>query len=349
MKDIKESVTIKKIAALIVLVKMPARSYPEDTAGSKMIGNVPVVEEGLTIGDVLSEIEEKIGRFETINYVYVLDKEKRLIGVFSIKEAFKADKMKKVKDIMEKNLIKIDTLTDQEKVVYLALKHNLKAIPVVDSSERLLGVVPSDTLLEILYKEAGEDILHMGAISQVKHDRLLHGSIPSATRFRLPWLIVTLLGGLAAGGVIAIFEEALTAVLTLALFIPVIMHMGGSVGTQSSTIVIRGLATGSVTLKHIWSVVWRELRIGIVLGVICGIGVGIAGYLWTGSPDLGITIGVSMIATLVVAATSGGLLPIIFQRLGVDPAVASGPAITTIKDITGLLIYFSIATWIMGL
>jgi len=328
---------------------MPARSYPEDTAGSKMIGNVPVVEEGLTIGDVLSEIEEKIGRFETINYVYVLDKEKRLIGVFSIKEAFKADKMKKVKDIMEKNLIKIDTLTDQEKVVYLALKHNLKAIPVVDSSERLLGVVPSDTLLEILYKEAGEDILHMGAISQVKHDRLLHGSIPSATRFRLPWLIVTLLGGLAAGGVIAIFEEALTAVLTLALFIPVIMHMGGSVGTQSSTIVIRGLATGSVTLKHIWSVVWRELRIGIVLGVICGIGVGIAGYLWTGSPDLGITIGVSMIATLVVAATSGGLLPIIFQRLGVDPAVASGPAITTIKDITGLLIYFSIATWIMGL
>jgi len=328
---------------------MPTRSYPEDTAGSKMISEVPVVEEDLTIAEILSEIEKKIKRFETINYIYVLDKEKRLIGVFSIKEAFKVNNMKKVKDIMEKNLIKADTLTDQEEIVYLALKHNLKAIPIVDSSERLLGVVPSDTLLEIFYKETEEDIFHMVAISPEKRDRLLHGSIPTATRFRLPWLFITLFGGLAAGGVIAIFEEALAAVLALALFIPVIMDMGGNVGTQSSTIVIRGLATGSITLNHIWSVVWRELRIGIALGVICGFGVGIASYLWKGSPGLGITVGVSMIATLIVAATLGGLLPIIFQRLGEDPAVASGPAITTIKDITGLLIYFSIATWIMGL
>ncbi|MEN4005922.1 MAG: magnesium transporter [Methanobacteriaceae archaeon] len=329
--------------------KKSRRTYPEDTAGSRMIDDVPMVEEDITIGEVLSEIEEKIKRFETINYVYVIDEEKRLIGVFSIKEAFKANKMKKVKDIMEKNLINTDTLTDQEKVVYLALKHNLKAIPVVDSSERLLGIVPSDTLLEILYKEAGEDILHMGAVSSVKNDRLLHGSISTATRFRLPWLIITLLGGLAAGGVIAIFEEALDAVLALALFIPVIMHIGGSVGSQSSTIVIRGLATGSVALNHVRSVVWRELRIGISLGLICGIFAGIAGYLWQGDPGLGITVGVSMITTLVVAATVGGLLPIIFQRFGVDPAVASGPLITTIKDITGLFIYFSMATLIMGL
>ena len=221
---------------------------------------------------------------------------------------------------------------------------------MVDTNGILLGIVTIDDMMDVAEEETTEDFHKMAAVSgKAMRDKLLQVSVPNAIRLRLPWLIITLFGGMLAGGVIQIFEEALSAVIVLAMFIPVIMDMGGDIGIQTSTIVIRGLATGDINRKNAAKCMMREIRIGISMGVICGIVVGIAGQIWQGVPMLGVAVGSAMIATITVATFLGAFLPVLFNRIGVDPAVVSGPLITTIKDITGLLIYFTIASLVMGI
>jgi magnesium transporter len=229
-------------------------------------------------------------------------------------------------------------------------KYDLLSLPVVDHEKRLVGIITVDDVVDVIEKEDTEDFHMMAAVhGKTIKDKLLKVSIPNAIRMRLPWLIITLFGGMLAGGVIQIFEEALTAVIVLAMFIPVIMDMGGDIGIQTSTIVIRGLATGDINKKNAWKCLIREVLIGISMGVICGVVVGIAGQIWMGVPMLGLAVGGAMIATITVASFLGAFLPVIFERFRVDPAVVSGPLITTVKDITGLLIYFAIATLVMGI
>ena len=295
-------------------------------------------------------VAEAIEKLRTIDipnipYIYIVADNGYFVGVLPLRALITADPFIKIGKITNKDVVRVTVDVDQEKVASLVKKYDLRAIPVVDHANKLVGIVTVDDILDIVTEEASEDIYRMAGIKE--DESLLHRSIPIAVRFRLPWLIACLMGGIVAAGIVGIFEEILTAVIILAAFVPVIMGMGGNIGTQSATIIVRGLATGSINIKNVWNLLWRELRIGLLIGVICGLAVGIIAQIWQGSPELGIVVGTSMTATVTVAAFLGAFFPIFFQRLGVDPAIVSGPVITTVKDITALLIYFGIATLIM--
>jgi magnesium transporter len=317
--------------------------YKEDTAGGIMIPEFFSLSLEMTAAEAIEELRKTDIRH--ISYIYITTDGGYLVGVLPLRDLITADSSTKLSEIVNKDIVRVRVESDQEEVANLVRKYNLRAIPVVDETNKLVGVVTVDDVLDVVVEEASEDIYRMAGVRV--DDGLLHRPIPVVTRLRLPWLIICLMGGMVAAGIVGTFEETLAAVVVLAAFIPVIMGMGGNIGTQSSTIVVRGLATGSINIRNIWGVLWRELRIGLLIGAICGIVIGIIAQIWRGVSDLGIVVGISMAATITVAAFLGALLPIVFQRCGVDPAIASGPAITTVKDITALLIYFGVATLIM--
>ncbi|HSV75476.1 MAG TPA: magnesium transporter [Bacteroidales bacterium] len=324
--------------------------YPEDSIGRLMTPEYVSVKPSFTIAKTLDHIRKFGQDSETLNNIYVVDDSQVLIDEIRIKEIILASPEKLISDLMDYRFVALRPDEDQERAIRTFSDYDRVALPVVDTNGILLGIVTIDDMMDVAEEETTEDFHKMAAVSgKAMRDKLLQVSVPNAIRLRLPWLIITLFGGMLAGGVIQIFEEALSAVIVLAMFIPVIMDMGGDIGIQTSTIVIRGLATGDINRKNAAKCMMREIRIGISMGVICGIVVGIAGQIWQGVPMLGVAVGSAMIATITVATFLGALLPVLFNRIGVDPAVVSGPLITTIKDITGLLIYFTIASLVMGI
>lgn len=315
--------------------------YKENTAGRIMTLDFFSLPSKMSVAEAIEELRKT--DVHHISYIYIVD-DSYLIGVLSLRALVVAAPNIKLYTIANKDIVRVTVDVDQEEVANLVRKYNLRAIPVVLRTNKLVGIVTIDNILDIVTEEASEDIYYMAGVRGINEDGLLHRSIPNAVYLRLPILIVCLIGGTVAAGIIGVFEDTLAALVILAAFIPVIMDMGGNVGTQSSTIVTRGLATGSVDIKVVWSLLWRELRIGVLIGAISGFAVGIIAQIWKGIPDLGIVVGISMIVTITVAAVAGAFFPIFFERIGVDPAIASGPVITSVKDITGLLIYFTTAT-----
>jgi len=324
--------------------------YPDNSAGGLMTTELVDLNKRMTVTQAFERIRANAPDKETIYTCYCVDSHRRLEGTVSLKDLILASPETVIEEIMRKEALSVNTHEDQEHIADLFKKYDLLSLPVVDHEKRLVGIITVDDVVDVIERENTEDFHMMAAVhGKVKNDKLLQVSVPHAIRLRLPWLIITLFGGMLAGGVIQIFEEALTAVIVLAMFIPVIMDMGGDIGIQTSTIVIRGLATGDINKKNVMESLFREVWIGISMGVICGVVVGAAGQIWQDVPMLGVAVGGAMITTITVASFLGAFLPIIFERLGVDPAVVSGPLITTIKDITGLLIYFGIATLVMGI
>ncbi|HSW35518.1 MAG TPA: magnesium transporter, partial [Candidatus Limnocylindrales bacterium] len=324
--------------------------YPDGSAGGLMTIEYVDLRKQMTVTQSLDRIRATALDKETVYTCYCIDSYRKLEGTVSLKDLVIASPDVLVDDIMQKDVLSVNTHEDQEHIAALFKKYDLICLPVVDNEKRLVGIITVDDVVDVIDRENTEDFYLMAAVhGGAKKDKLLQVSIPTAIRFRLPWLIITLFGGILAGGVIGFFEETLAAVLVLAVFIPVIMDMGGDVGIQTSTIIIRGLATGDINKKNVWATLMREILIGISMGVICGIVVGVAGEIWQGVPMLGVAVGGAMITTITVASFLGAFLPILFNRIGVDPAVVSGPLITTIKDITGLIIYFAIASLVMGL
>lgn len=325
-------------------------NYPDSSAGGLMTIEFVDLNKHMTVAQALEKIRATAPNKETIYTCYCTDAYRKLEGTVSLKDLILASPATAVEEIMQKEVLSVDTHEDQEHIAALFQKYDLLSLPVVDHEKRLVGIITVDDVVDVIEKENTEDFHMMAAVyGKSRRDKLLQGSVPNAIRLRLPWLIITLFGGMLAGGIIQIFEEALTAVIVLAMFIPVIMDMGGDVGIQTSTIVIRGLATGDINKENVWKCLIREIMIGISMGVICGVVIGIAGQIWQGVPMLGVAVGGAMITTITGASFLGAFLPVIFNRVGVDPAVVSGPLITTIKDITGLLIYFSIASLVMGI
>ena len=324
--------------------------YPDNSAGGLMTIELVDLNKSMTVTQAFERIRANAPDKETIYTCYCVDSHRRLEGTVSLKDLILASPETVIEEIMRKEALSVNTHEDQEHIADLFKKYDLLSLPVVDHEKRLVGIITVDDVVDVIERENTEDFHMMAAVhGKAKKDKLLQGSVPHAIRLRLPWLIITLFGGMLAGGIIQIFEEALTAIIVLAMFIPVIMDMGGDVGIQTSTIVIRGLATGDINKKNVMESLFREVWIGISMGVICGVVVGAAGQIWQDVPMLGVAVGGAMITTITVASFLGAFLPIIFERLGVDPAVVSGPLITTIKDITGLLIYFGIATLVMGI
>ncbi|MFY9499185.1 MAG: magnesium transporter [Tepidanaerobacteraceae bacterium] len=324
-------------------------SYERNTAGGRMTTEYIAFPKELKAKDALNRLAELAIDAETIYYVYVVDSQGRLVGVVSLRDLILAPEDTCIKDFMQTDVKKVNALQEQEEVAKLIQKYGLLALPVVDDDNVLLGIVTVDDAMIVVEEETTEDILKLAGSNVDESIDLGQVSIWARAKRRLPWILIAIAGEMVSGRVINDFSAALQTIVTLSLFIPVIMDMGGNVGTQSAAIMVRGLATGELESLSIAKNVLREAAVGIILGLLNGILVAAITYLWQGQVLLGLVVGIAMAFNLTLAAMLGTFFPLLWYKLGQDPAVASGPLVTTFLDILGLLVYFSTATWILGL
>ncbi|MFZ5877710.1 MAG: magnesium transporter [Nitrospirota bacterium] len=314
--------------------------YPEETAGGIMTTDFVSLYEDTTVKDAIAHLQETSAK-QMVFYLYVTDRAGRLVGVVSLRQLLVVSPITPLKKIMTTDVISVATDVDQEEVSKLVAKYNILAIPVVDKDHVLVGIITVDDVVDVIREEATEDILKLAGATDA--DVLQLSSIRAA-RIRMPWLLTSLVGGMITGVFLWIFRPAIQHVIALASFIPVITAMGGNVGLQTSTLVVRGLATGRIESAEIRAVFFKELSVGLMLGSLCGLIVGAVAQLWHGPAMLGVVVGVSMFSAITVASLMGTLMPILLRRAGFDPAISSGPFVTAANDITGLVIYLGLAT-----
>lgn len=324
--------------------------YAPYTAGRIMSPAFVSLKASFTVAEALEYIRRRGLDRETIYYLYITDNSRRLQGVLSLRQLVLADPDQPIADLYEQNVISVRTDTDQETVARVIETHDLLAVPVVDSENRLVGIVTVDDALDVLDEEATKDFHLLGAVS-ASDGRARYFQLPLWRRmaWRLPWLVVLLFAGIISGNLISLYEESLSAVIALAFFIPMMMGTAGNTGSQAVTLVVRAIATGEVASRHFWRAALIEIGTGIALGIALGSLAGAIATLMTGELLLGVTIAVSLCATVVVAGLIGTALPFLLHRWGFDPAVASTPLVTTIGDAIGILIYFSVATMLFDL
>lgn len=315
--------------------------FPKRTAGRAMISQYVWVHESYSVEKAIDKLKHFREYADYLNYVYIIDDEKRLIGVASYRDLLLCDKDSPITSVMATDLYKVRETTKQSDVAKMIGTHDFLSAPVVNDEDILVGIITADDVLDIVIREANEDIEMLFASGK---EIDFHTKPLVATYKRLPWLILLLFIGLVSGSIIAKFEATLEAVVALAFFMPMIAGMTGNTGTQSLAVVVRGLVTEELSLKKSIHLIFRELLVGVMLGIVCGAVISVIAYVWQGSFILGLVVGVSLIATLIIGTFAGTVIPLILHKFKVDPAVASGPLITTINDILSLLIYFGIAT-----
>ncbi|HHV18386.1 MAG TPA: magnesium transporter [Thermoanaerobacterales bacterium] len=324
-------------------------AYDKDSAGGRMTTEYIAFSKDLKAKDALNKLGELALDAETIYYVFAVDSEGRLVGVVSLRDLILAPEQTPIEDFMQTDVKKVNALQDQEEVARLIKKYGFLALPVVDVNNILLGIVTVDDAMMVVEEETTEDILKLSGSDFDKKIDLGQVSPWARAKRRLPWILVAVVGEIFSGRVINDFSAALQTVVALSFFIPVLMDMGGNVGTQSAAIIVRGLATGEINTSSIAKNVLREAAVGMILGVFNGLLVATITYLWQGEVLLGVVVGIAMAFNLTLAAMLGTFMPLLWHKLGHDPAVASGPLITTSLDILGLFVYFSTATWILKL
>lgn len=323
---------------------MSLEDVPHDTVNSNISTKFPQIKLGDRIGHVEENLSHHANNYDMIDYIYVVDENNILRGVMSIKKVFSIqDDETKVEDVMQKDLVKVTPSADPEKIVYLALSHGLKALPIVDDENHLLGVFPFDRILKTFNQEVKKDIFRFGGIfhREGKEYASISSSAILMLKSRLPWLIVGVLGGTAAASVVSSFEDVLSKFLVLASFIPVLVYMSDAVGTQSEALIIRSIAIDPEL--SVGNYIIRELKIAAMLAVICGILISIVAIVGWGVYFLGAVVGLSMLLSIIAAVCISTLLPLVFRKFNYDPAVATGPLATIISDITTLAIYFCVA------
>ena len=320
--------------------------YAKDTAGGIMVPDFVALREDATAGEAIKSLQVEHQNVEMPFYLYSVDENGRLVGVCSLRQLVVNTPETPLRDFMSTDVFFVRVDTDQEEVARLVARYDILAVPVVDHINKLVGIVTVDDVIDIIREEATEDFLKMaGAGAEFVETK----SIFKSLKIRLPWLFASCLGGIAAFFIIGEFEESLQRITYLAAFIPVIMGMGGNVGTQSSTIVVRGLSTGRIHVRDIWKVVFKELSIGFLLGLFYGALIGgVAQFQFT-LYRLAISVGAAVVTSMSVAALVGSLVPMVFARLNIDPAVAAGPFVTTSIDIIAVFCYFKIATLLLGI
>jgi len=316
-------------------------NYPPETAGRIMTNRFVWIRDYFTVREAVDKFKIFAGFAESINYLYVIDEDRKLVGVVSYRDLLLAEPAEKIRDIMYERVIAVSVNTDQEVVAQTAERYDFLAIPVVDENNVLVGIVTVDDIIDIFIQEANEDIEKLSASG--KSIDFETKTLVAAAR-RLPWLILLLFIGVISGRIISSFEETLQKVVALAFFMPMIAGMTGNTGTQSLAVVVRGLITQDINRKVITRLVARELGVGITIGIICAIIIAIIAYIWQGNLILGAVVGSSLFFTLIIGTLAGTIIPLILYRLKIDPAVASGPLITTLNDIFSLMTYFGIAT-----
>jgi magnesium transporter len=325
-------------------------SYEEDTAGSLMVKDYVALEEDVKAKEVIEALQNKYLDVEMPFYIYVIDDYGKLVGVSSLRQLVVESPDKPLKDFMSTDIVSVKPYTDRDVVARLVSRYDFLAIPVVDDDNRIIGIVTVDDVIDILHESATEDMLKMAGVGE---DYVETQSIFKGTRIRLPWLFASCLGGIANFFIIGRFESTLAQLTGLAAFIPIIMGMGGNIGTQSATIVVRGIATGRVNIRDFAKVISRELGVGFILGMTYGgLIAAVAKLSFMAEPfswALSVVVGGSILSSMTVAALVGTSVPMIFQRLNIDPAVATGPFVTTTMDLISVYCYFTITRLLLGI
>jgi magnesium transporter len=328
--------------------------YEEKTAGRIMTPEYVRISRHMSATEALEKVKINAEEKETIYTLYITDDSRKLEGVISLRDLLIAKSDDKIENIMQEITAKVSTDTDQEEVARLLQRLDWLAIPVVDKENRLVGIITVDDAMDILEEESTEDMFNKAGITDLtknqatRSDVVINGSIWAIWKVRLPFLILTLFGGLLAGSVIGAFEEVLQSVVFVAVFIPVIMDMGGNVGVQSSTVFLRGTILGHIKEETIKSHIFKEVSVGFTMGLVVGITAGIAAYVWQGIPGLGLAVGLSLILVMTFASFLGFIDPYLLMKMNVDKAAGTDPIITTIKDISGLFIYFVLVNFFLG-
>jgi magnesium transporter len=318
--------------------------HEEDTAGGLMSKEVVAIDHNATVERAILEIRKAVEETEQIYNVFIVNSETReLFGSLPLNTLVLAKPKTRVSELMEE-IVSVQTSMDQEDVARLAKKYDLVEIPVVDEGNRLVGRITYDDILDVIEEEIEEDIGRMAGTG----DEDVHGhSAIQVSRKRLTWLVIGLAGGILSAVIMSRFELALDQLLLLAFFVPVIMAMGGIVGLQSSTITVRGLATGEILRGQVGKRLLRELVISIITGTFCSLLLAGLIILWKGETALGIVVGGSMLCVMLMSTLSGTFIPIVLDRFNIDPAIATGPFVTTLNDVLGLTVYFIMTSLFM--
>jgi len=320
--------------------------YGDDTAGGIMVPDFIALREDITAREAIESLQEEHLDVEMPFYLYVVDSNGKLIGVSSLRQLVVVPPNTPLKDFMTTDVFAVKTDMDQEEVAKIVARYDILAVPVVDDTNQLMGIVTVDDVIDIIREEATEDILKMvGAGEEFVETK----SIFKNVKMRMPWLFASCIGGIVASFIIGYFQSSLSKLAYLAAFIPVIMGMGGNIGVQSATITVRGLATGRLAIRDIWSVVFKQLVVGMMLGLFYGLIVGTVAQLKYTRELFAMSVALAVFASMTMAALAGSLVPMTLAKINVDPAIASGPFVTTAIDIISVTFYFIIATTLLGI
>lgn len=323
--------------------------YPPASAGSIMTIEYVDLKKDMTVKEALEHIKETGINKETVYTCYVLDKNRKLEGIVSLRKLVTSDEDEIIEDIMHTDIIYVHTHDDQESVANVFIKYGFLALPVVDKENRLTGIITVDDIMDVMEQEATEDFHKMAAIAP-SGEAYLNTGVLTLARHRLPWLLILMLSATVTGRIMLKFEKLLSSVVILSAFIPLLMDTGGNSGSQSSTLIIRGLATGEIDTSDWHKVLWKEFRISIIAGTVLSL-VNLIRLIYIEKVAFVIAaiISLTLVVTVVFSKLVGGILPIIAKKIGLDPAIMAGPIITTIIDALSLIVYFAIASVFLGL
>lgn len=321
--------------------------YESKTAGAIMTTEYFSLPEYTTAEEAIHRLQ---GAKDTGNvfYVYVTDKDEKLVGVLSLRQLLQVPPHSRLGTMIKREVISVATDTDQEEVAKLVARYNLLAIPVVDRDNALVGIITVDDVVDIIHDAATEDMMKMSGTKSEEEEDLLHSPVIKSLRLRVPWLLTNLIGSMVSGVILWFFRHTIQEVVALVTFIPVIAAMGGNVGLQSSTLIIRGLATGEIELSDVRKVFLRQVAIGFFISLLCGVVALAVAAVMHINLTLGLVVGVAMVCALVVSTAMATIMPVVLKRYGVDPAIAAGPFVTTANDITGIAIYLTLATAVLS-
>ena len=320
--------------------------YEDDTAGGIMVPEFIALQEDTTAGEAIQSLQKEHLDVEMPFYLYVVDASGKLMGVSSLRQLVVVPPNTPLKNFMTTDVFAVNTDMDQEEVARIVARYDILAVPVVDDTNKLVGIITVDDVIDIIREEATEDILKMVGVGE---EFVETKSIFNNIKMRMPWLFASCVGGIIASFIIGYFQSSLTKLAYLAAFIPVIMGMGGNIGVQSSTITVRGLATGRLAIGDIWSVVFKQLIVGLMLGLFYGFAVGVVAQLKYSRELFALSVGLGVLSSMTLAALAGSLVPMTLAKINIDPAIASGPFVTTAIDIISVSFYFIIATTLLGI
>ncbi len=317
-------------------------TYEEGSAGRLMDSELFALPESTTVGEAIAAVQRQ-SEVEMIFYLYVTDAESRLVGVTSLRQLLVSPAQRRLAEIMQRDVIQVHTSTEQDEVAAVAARYDLLAVPVTDDEGRLVGIVTVDDIVDVVQEEATEEAFKM--VGSSADELLYQGRSWRVAGIRLPWLLVNLVGGLLTGLLLSHFQLSFQQALFLLTFVPVIMGTGGNGGSQTSTITVRGLATGQLPVGQgkVLRFLLQQVKVGALLGLATGALVGTVALALKSSVAYGVVVGGALFFALILSSLNGALIPILFQRFGVDPAIAAGPLVTTSSDITGILVYFGLA------